>query len=514
MTPKVRARRFSVRVVLVRPNYDTHIITPPLGLGYLASYLKKHGIEARIIDGLRDNLTIEALGKRILLEKPDAVGITCLTAFYKEAILLSGLLKQKNVRVVFGGVHPTFLPYQTLRDSRADYVIRGEGEIALLKLVQRDFAGDGIPGVYSKGDIEAGTVPDEKAERSDSLDELPFPDWDQIDPNTYPLAPHGAVVRNHPIGVIITTRGCPYRCTFCASPQFYDRKLRFRSPEKVVEEIEQLVQRFRVREIHFEDDNLTFKRDHVERICNLIIENGLKISWACPNGIRADTVDERLIRLMKKSGCYSLAYGIESASPQILRNAKKHEKMEAIERAINLTKKAGVSCQGFFIFGLPGETPETIEETIRFAQKSKLSRAQFLILDVIPGSELWDTLKGQFTPDWTKNSFKEPEWIPDGLSKEQLKQAQSRAFLKFYSNPSRFLRLAACVKPRQFGYLWHRLKDYRILDVTRRRKRAAGSGNSEGDSGNSEVVSRPDPPAAPRPATRSEATRRRSRSAF
>ncbi len=467
-----------MKIVLVRPNYESHIITPPLGLGYLASYLKKHGVEVKIIDALRDNQTTEALLERIVAEKPDAVGITCLTAFYKQVVTLSRLLKQRNLRVVLGGVHPTFLPYQTLRDSQADYVIRGDGEIGLLKLVQNDFVNDGIPGVYSRQEIESGKTPDEKAQCSENLDELPFPDWEQIDPNSYPEAPHGAIVKNFPIGVITSTRGCPHQCTFCASPNFYDRRIRFRSPENVLEEIKYLIDRFGVREIHFEDDNLTFKREHVERICNLIIENGIKISWACPNGIRADTVDEDLMRLMKESGCYCVAYGIESANPQILKNVKKSETIETIEKAIDAANKAGISCQGFFIFGLPGETSETIRETIDFATNSKLSRAQFLILDVIPGSELWHTLKGQFNPDWTKNSFKEPEWIPHGLTKEQLESAQSRAFWKFYCNPGRFLRLAASVRPRQLRYMCHRLKDYRILNLPWRTKSAPDVGES------------------------------------
>ena len=452
-----------MRIVLVRPNYDSHIITPPLGLGYLAAYLKMHGLEAKIIDALRDDLSTEALLERILAQKPDAVGITCLTAFYQQVVRLSTLLKKRGIRVILGGVHPTFLPCETLRDSQADYVVRGEGEIALLKLAQNGFLNDGIPGVYSSEDVRAGKPPGEKAPWVEDLDELPFPDWEQIDPNSYPEAPHGAIVKHFPIGVVTTTRGCPNQCTFCASPQFYNRKIRFRSPENVVEEIRYLVERFGAREIHFEDDNLTFKRDHAERICNLIIESGIKISWACPNGIRADRIDEELIRLMKRSGCYCVAYGVESANPQILHNVKKHERLETVENAINIASRAGISCQGFFVFGLPGETPQTIEETINFAKNSNLSRAQFLILDVIPGCELWETLKGKFRPDWTKNSFKEPEWIPDGLTKDQLKKAQSRAFRKFYSSPARFLRLAVSLKPGQLKYMARRLKDYRIL---------------------------------------------------
>lgn len=453
-----------MKVLLVRPNYESHIITPPIGLGYLSSYLREYDIEVKILDGLCDNMDNEILQNKILDENPDAVGITCLTAFYREVIDLSRKLKKKNVVVIIGGVHPTFLPLETLNDSNCDYVVMGEGEVALLKLIQNNINNSGIIGVYSKEDIKLRKRPLGKAERIMHLDKLPFPDWEQINPNKYPKAPHGAIVKNFPVAPIMTTRGCPYSCTFCASPRFYDRKVRFRSPENVIEEIKYLTNRFGIKEIHFEDDNLTIKPHHIEKICELIIENDIKISWACPNGIRADKVDESLIKLMKKSGCYYFAYGIESADQQILNNIKKQEDIETVEKSINLAHEAGISCQGFFIFGLPGETKETIDKSICFAKKSKLDRAQFLILDVLPGSELWDTLKGQFIPNWGKKSYQEPEWLPKNITKEYLMRSQTRAFFEFYfKSPMRFLKLALSIKFGQIKYLFKRLVDYRII---------------------------------------------------
>jgi magnesium-protoporphyrin IX monomethyl ester (oxidative) cyclase len=452
-----------MKIILTRPNYKSHIITPPLGLGYLASYLKKEGIEVKIIDGLRENLTPTALVQRIVDEKPEMAGINCLTAFYHEAVQLAIALREKDIRVVIGGAHPTILPYQTLVDCGADYVICGEGEIPLLKLITNNFMNDNIPGVYSRGNLFCEGNGIQKAEVVENLDEISFPDWEQLDPRRYPKAPHGAIVKNFPIGVLTTTRGCPYACTFCATPKLYDRRLRFRSPENVIQEIKYLVDSFGVKEIHFEDDNLTLNRKHVENICNLLIENNLKISWACPNGIRADKVDESLIKLMKKSGCYYFAYGIESANQQILENIKKMETIEQIAISIEIAHKVGISCQGFFIFGLPGETRETIEKTINFAKRSKLSRAQFLILDVLPGSELWDTLKGKFTPNWKKDSYKEPEWLPESLSKKEIMEAQVKAFRQFYFRPIVFFRLARGIRLRQIKFLFERLRDYRIL---------------------------------------------------
>lgn len=451
------------KIILIRPNYNSHIITPPLGVGVLSSYLKKQGIEVKIIDGLRDNLSKEKILEIILKEKPDAVGINCLSAFYNEVVQLSLLIKEHSIRCLIGGVHPSFLPYKTLVDSKADFVICGEGEIALTKLVKNNFINNGIKGVYSLKNLTNENQPFEKGEIIENLDEIPFPDWVQINPNTYPKAPHGAVAKNFPIGVITTTRGCPYECVFCASPQFYSRQIRYRSPENVIDEIKYLIKNYGVKEIHFEDDNLTLNRNHIEKICNLIIENKLNISWACPNGIRADKVDEDLIKLMAKSGCYYFAYGIESANPQILKNIKKHETIELIEKSIEIADRCGISCQGFFIFGLPGETKETIEESINFAKRSKLSRAQFLILDILPGCELWNSLKGQFVPNFAKNSYKEPEWLPPEISKKDLLKAQSKAFRKFYFRPFIFFKFLRSVRIDQLKFFFKRIKEYRLI---------------------------------------------------
>jgi anaerobic magnesium-protoporphyrin IX monomethyl ester cyclase len=284
-----------------------------------------------------------------------------------------------------------------------------------------------------------------------------------MNPKHYTKAPHGLLVRNFPIGVVIATRGCPYECTFCSSPNFCKRKVRFRSPENIVAEIKYLVEDYGVKEIHFEDDNLTMKKKHTETLCRLILENGLKISWACPNGIRADRVDRNLVRLMKQSGCYFFSYGIESANEDILRKAKKKVSLNAIEESIRMANSEGISTQGFFVFGLPGETRETINETISFAKRTKLARAQFAILDVLPGSELWDMLKGEFTPNWSKNSYKEPEWIPPGLTKQDLLDAQSRAMRKFYMRPRIFFRLIRHLRLNQIKILLKRLREQRVF---------------------------------------------------
>lgn len=452
-----------MKIVFARPDYRSHIITPPLGLGYLSSYLSQFGISTVIIDGLNERFNAQRMIKKIAELKPDAVAITCLTAFYNEVVSLSRELKKNKITTIIGGPHPTFLPYQTLVESQADYVVCGEGEIPLLTLIKHDFHNQKIQGVYSLEDLKDERQKIIKAKIVENLDDLPFPDWEQMNPEDYPRAPHGAFIKGFPVGVIITSRGCPYECAFCAAPKFCDRKIRFRTPENVVAEIEYLMKKYHVKEIHFEDDNFAFKSDHVKKICSLLIQKNVKIHWACPNGIRADHISPELLRLMKKSGCYYLAYGIESANPEILKNIKKRESLETIQRAIDMTERAGIAAQGFFIFGLPGETDSTIDESITFALRSRLSRAQFIILDILPGSELWDDLQGKFIPNWRKESYREPEWLPEGVTREQLLAAQTRAFRQFYLRPEILFKLIKLLDHRQIIYLINRIKAYRLL---------------------------------------------------
>ena len=327
------------KVALIRPNYNSHIITPPLGIGYLASYLKSKGHKVLIIDALNKGLSNLQILDILNKEEINIVGVTCLTAFYENVAELSNLLKSNSKTVIIGGVHPTFLPNQTLVDTNADYIICGEGEIAFSQLLENDLNNKDIKGVYSQDDLNNTNTKFESAEIIENLDELPFPDWEQINPNTYPQATHGFFAKNFPIGFITSTRGCPYSCKFCASPSFYKKKIRFRSPQNIIEEIKYLVNHIKVKEIHFEDDNLTFDRNHISEICNLIIENNIKINWGCPNGIRADKVDDELIKLMKKAGCYFFFYGIESSNDKILKNINKGESSDVIRKSINLAKK-------------------------------------------------------------------------------------------------------------------------------------------------------------------------------
>ena len=231
----------------------------------------------------------------------------------------------------------------------------------------------------------------------------------------------------------------------------------------MVGEIEYLVRNFGVREIHFEDDNLTLRRAHVEDICNLIIRRKIDISWAAPNGVRADTLDRGLLELMKRSGCYMLAFGIESGNQEILDRVGKQTDLKIVQRAIVEAGRAGIVTQGFFIFGLPGETEETIAESVRFAKSSGLDRAQFLLLDPLPGSRLGEELAAGGDHRSRPRSYQQVAWCPPTVSPEFLARAPGRAFRSFFFRPRQLYRLVRMIRPAQLKYLVRRIRDFGIF---------------------------------------------------
>ena len=211
-------------VALVRPNYHSHLITPPLGFGYFSSYLKNEGYKTRIIDGLNLNHSVDHIVNQC--DGSDIVGISCMSAYFPETAELSNRLKANGFTVVVGGPHASALPELTLEVTRADYIIIGEGELSLSQLVDKiedNEPTENIPGIMcvnSKGIVARRPL-------IEDLDSLPFPDWEGIDPRTYAKAPHGGLVKSFPVAPIVSTRGCPFGCAFCASPFLWEQRIRF-----------------------------------------------------------------------------------------------------------------------------------------------------------------------------------------------------------------------------------------------------------------------------------------------
>jgi len=446
-----------MKVVLIRTNAPALQLVPPLGIGYISAYLNKHGIDTVIIDGLRDKIDNKTILDMVLKEKPDAVGITCLTAVYNEVMDMSNLIKQHNFICIIGGVHPTFLPYQTLVDSKADFVICGEGEKSFYELAKNNFVNNGIKGVYSLDNLKDENQKIEFSEALQDLDEVPMPSWDKLLPHKYIGKPAGLIYKKTPIGYIMTSRGCPSNCTFCANPEFFRRDVRFRSIENVIEEMLELKNKYGIKEIKFIDDNLVLRKDRILKLCDLIKKNKINIPWACPSGLKAICVDEEIVKAMKEAGCYNFNIGIESANAQILVNIKKQETIEHIINAINLADKYKIVCGGFFVFDLPGETKETIKESIDFAIKSKLTLATFNILDILPGSKLYTDINWKFNRYDLKYSFSQPRYIFGKLTVKDIEKAQKKAFMRFYFRPKIMFKLIPYIKAEPVKYFFKRL---------------------------------------------------------
>ncbi|MDD3065332.1 MAG: radical SAM protein, partial [Endomicrobiaceae bacterium] len=254
----------------------------------------------------------------------------------------------------------------------------------------------------------------------------------------------------------MASRGCAYKCSFCASPYVYKGKVRMRSPENVIAEMKYLIDRCAVREIKFLDDNIALKKEYLLKLCRLIGEN-IKVPWACSTGLRATSIDEEIVASLKKAGCYNFNIGVESGNDSILKSVCKQETTADYLKAVKLAKKYGMICGGFFIFGLPGETKKTMNNTIKFAKDSDLDIAMFNILDVLPGSALWKELNFEFDRDNLTNSYSQPRYLPDGLTSKDIIKTQKKALIEFYGRLKIVRRLLPFLKLSPIMYVLERI---------------------------------------------------------
>lgn len=384
---------------------------PALGVGYLAAVLEQAGYEVAILDAFttKDHvvnfcdtnatygLNDLSIKRQIETFKPDIVGIASMYTMYaRDAHRMASITKEvnKNILVVFGGSHPSCNPEAVLKDNNVDIIVKGEGEYTFLDIInaiKNNKNIDNIPGtIVRKGNL---IFTNESRPLIEDLDTLPFPARHLLPMENYFYNAARSTLYNmrNPFTTLISSRGCPMNCVYCAVRTIWGGRIwRARSPVKVVDEIEYLVKNYGVKEIHFSDDNISVNKKRIIGICNEIIKRKLDIRWACPTGIAIWSLDEDLLRIMKKAGCYRLTFGLESGNKETLDFIGKKYSYETAKKLIKLANKLGFWTASTFIFGFPQEEKESIDDTISLALNSDLDFALFYTPVIFPGTRLFD----------------------------------------------------------------------------------------------------------------------------
>lgn len=449
-----------MRILLINPPMDNIIFTtqppfivtekgsyPPLGLLYIATMIKtKTGHKVKIVDCQLTKMGYNQIKEEIIKYRPDVVGITLITSMLIDALKLADIVKEcaailrRDIIVVGGGPHATIFPDETISRKNFDYVFSGEAEHSFLSFVNNinDPASlRNIPGIVFK---ENGTIvkgpPNSFIE---DLDSLPIPDRRLLDYKQYKnLLARGGIMTTS-----ITSRGCPYRCIFC---ERLGKRFRAASAQYVIREIEDCLQ-LGIDEIFFHDDTFTIDKKRVMEICRLIEERKLKFRFSLRS--RVDTIDEEMIRALKRVGCRRISFGVESGVQRILDRIKKGITLKQAEDVFTLTKKYRITTLADFMIGHPDESLEDIYTTLNFAKRLNPDYVQFSITTPYPATELYreaisrGIVEKDIWREFTKNprkDFMPPRW-EQNLKREQLDLLLNKCYREFYLRPSFILKM-------------------------------------------------------------------------
>ncbi|MBZ0273239.1 B12-binding domain-containing radical SAM protein [bacterium] len=374
-------------IALIYPPTNAVTVMPSLGIGYLASAARRAGYGVRLFDLARRHLRLKDVFRILAEERPKYIGLSISTPNYANARKIAALIRKLPYKptVLLGGPHVSVYPEEALADFGGHYVLVREAEESMVRLLDALEAGRDpaeVQGVTFRPNghcVSTGVPP-----INEDLDSFAWPAWDLIEPQKYPPVPHQLFVRQLPVAPVITTRGCPFDCNYCASTFLFGKKIRRRDAKDVVDEMFHLVDRYGVREIHIEDDNPTLIRPHIDALCDELLARDRPISWKFPNGIMVKTADEDLLRLMKSAGCYQISLGIETLNEETV--IGKDVPVGRIPEITRIAREIGLQTTGFFVLGLPGESDAMVLHTLRESMKLGLDFAHFGIYVPLPGS--------------------------------------------------------------------------------------------------------------------------------
>ncbi|MBM4429214.1 MAG: radical SAM protein [Chloroflexi bacterium] len=406
-----------MRIALISPKWNKKANDyPPLGLAYLAAVLEADGHQVRIFDlGLEPDRSLADDVQRISTFDPQVIGITSMTNLYHSAMETATLLKAQLGRpIIIGGPHATVYPERVLRESPViDYVVRGEGEETFRELVEALDGNSRVPsatlgrrfpdlgrinGLSYRLRGEVVSNPDRVL--IGDLDALPFPARHLFDLQRYGLrTPSG-----QPMVTILSSRGCPYNCGYCFKG-IVGRTYRQRSPGNIIAELRQVMDQYRIRNFYFIDDLFTLDVRRLQAITDQLINEKLDIRWQCLG--RVDRVTAEILQKMYAAGCRRIHFGIESGNQQVLDRISKGIRLQQVRQAVRWAQDAGISVKGYFMLGLPGDTEETMQQTIDLAAELNMEETMFSLTTPFPGTRLWDELvakrpETEYNPDFSR----------------------------------------------------------------------------------------------------------------
>lgn len=459
-----------MRILLASPesgvwNSRKHI---HMGLGYLAGALLADGYDVEIWDADVE-AEVESFAQRLARDPVPVVGISSPTPLIANAWQSAATARQHGAVTVLGGPHLTLMPHESMEKPQVDLVVRGEGEAAIVEIARaletdmgRVADGDGLrrfdPAAgwgeiagLSWRDLEGNIQHNPERRLAQDLAAIPFPAhqlfkidrYTNLNPLTDGLDPHARAY------TIVTSRGCPYKCTYCSKPITGDT-WRARSVADVIAEWRWLVEDLRATEIGVTDDVWNLDRERAKDLCRALIDSRLNhVPWVTIHGMKVNNTDLELFRLMKAAGCKRVGFGVESGDDDILRHViRKGQTVEMVRQAFGWAKQAGLETMGFFIYGMPGETEATLEKTTRLALELDPDLAHFMFAAPFPGTELWTTLEAQgqvdyHTLDWSQVAIQDDcaHFEVDGLPREAIERAWHAAHRRFYLRPRRMVRI-------------------------------------------------------------------------
>ncbi|MEJ2079071.1 MAG: radical SAM protein [Acidobacteriota bacterium] len=433
-------------ILLIRgkPTFMDFILGIPIGLAYIAPIAQHRGHHVEILDLALERDPSPLLEAKLRERQWNLAGFSCMTAEWEGAAIAARAVKQYDASIptIFGGQHPTIEADEVLNEPFADMVCFGEGEATFGEVIDRlseDGDLSGVTGLAYK-DVDGEIHRNAARSPIEDVDSIPLPAYELLDLDRYAVAESARHTPKYKRAIqIFTSRGCPWHCTYCHD--LFGKKFHARSPEHVLSEIRLLYGQYRIQEFMIEDDIFNFDMDRAKRICDMIVESGMKIAMQFGNGVRLERLDEELIEKLARAGTHHLCIAIESASPRIQKLSRKYLKLHQVKDAVRWCRRYGIETLGFFMIGFPTETIEEINMTIRFACETELDEALFSIVIPYPGTELSHQIIQERLYDQTDHLNRVHRIRTNEFDFKTLKKLQRKAYTMFFLTRFRFIRM-------------------------------------------------------------------------